>query len=281
MQLAMLYRGMKKMKIEVKSYVEEALKLLGEPKKSLGQNYLIDERYLSILSDVDKKNTLEIGGGLGNLTHYLEMNASSLDVVELDKSSFIFLKEQFKDYVHVCVYNENILKFDISEYEQIVGSLPYYITSDIIVKILIEGNCSLSRIMIQSDAYKRIFAPFGKEGYNPISILSTFLCDTKVLAYVSRNAFIPKPHVDSVILSLTFNHDQCLIGNKKQFYYFLKKCFLHPRKTILNNLIKGTSFEKEKIECVLNQVGIQNNLRPEDIKPKSYLTLYETLLKIS
>lgn len=263
----------------VKEYIEQALSILPNPKKSLGQNFLFDESALTFLSQIENEPTLEIGGGLGNLSHYLKERSDDLNVVELDKTLFKFLSEQFVNDKNVKIINDDILKIDISSYEQIVGSLPYYITSDILAKLLTESHAKRINIMIQVDAYKRIFAKFLHPDFNPLSVLLTFLVVKKETKIVSRRYFIPQPHVDSIIINMHLDYEKLKDVDIKQFYLFVKKCFMNPHKTILNNLSFVTHLEKSALEKILKEIDIDVSKRPAAIEAKSYLTLYQSIIK--
>ncbi len=263
----------------VKEYIEQALSILPSPKKSLGQNFLFDETALSFLSQIENVPTLEIGGGLGNLSYFLKEKSENLTIVELDKTLFKFLSEQFRDDELVKVINDDVLKIDISTYAQIVGSLPYYITSDIIAKLLTEGRAKRINIMIQIDAYERIFAKFPSLDFNPLSVLLNFLVSEKEIKKVNRRFFIPKPHVDSIIINMRLDYEKLKDVNIKQFYSFVKKCFMNPRKTILNNLSLFTHLDKNTLGKLLSEINIDPLKRPATIDHINYLKLYKHLIK--
>lgn len=262
----------------VKEYIEQALNILPKPHKSLGQNFLFDETALSFLSQIDNSPTLEIGGGLGNLSFFLKEKTNNLTIVELDKVLAKFLNEQFLNDEEVKIVNEDILKFNILPYSQIVGSLPYYITSDIIAKLLTESQALRINIMIQIDAYERIFAKFPSQDFNPLGVLLSFLVRKKEVKKVNRRYFIPQPHVDSIIINMELDRSTLSDINIKQFYLFVKKCFMNPRKTILNNLSFLNIFNKTELEKILNRLDINPLLRPAAIEAKKYLLLYKVLM---
>lgn len=262
----------------VKEYIEQALNILPKPHKSLGQNFLFDESSLTFLSQIDNVPTLEIGGGLGNLSFFLKARTNNLTVIELDKVLAKFLNEQFLDDGEVKIVNEDILKFDLSSFNQIVGSLPYYITSDIIAKLLTESRASRINIMIQVDAYERIFAKFPSQDFNPLAVLLSFLVNKKEVKKVNRRYFIPQPHVDSIIINMELDYSKLSDVNVKEFYSFVKKCFMNPRKTILNNLSFLSSFTKSDLEKILNSLDINPLLRPAAIESNKYLLLYKALI---
>ena len=193
-----------------------------KPKKSLGQNYLIDKniiQYIANIAEINTKDTLlEIGPGTGNLTKELiQKKPKKIIVVEKDKVLSEKLKNNFGEKIQVL--NEDILKIDeenLSKDKMIFfGNLPYNISSQILVKWIklknLNSICKKFVLMFQKEVADRIIAEFNKKNYSRISILSSWRLEIKQVKEISSNSFYPKPKVKSSLL---------LIEPKKNFYNF-------------------------------------------------------------
>ena len=243
------------------------------PDKDYGQNFLVEpeicKRIVSCL-DIDKDDKiLEIGPGLGSLTHFLNQLSNNLTVVDIDERMIAFLKIVYQD---INIVQSDIRTFDISAFDKIIGNLPYNITTETIVYLLTNGlNAKKIVLMIQSDAFPHFFDTKGKE-YGPSSVLLHLLGDCKKLFQVKPGSFYPSPKCGSTVFEINRNQ---ICDNREAInvYLFSKNMFLNRRKTILNNLLNFIK-DKEKAIQILSECEIEVNLRPEDISPKQFLQLY-------
>lgn len=247
------------------------------PNKSLGQNFLIDpaisSRIVDALNVVDGETILEIGPGLGTLTHYLSLKPNPIELVELDKTMVDFLDVVYKDFKNIKIINKDILKVNVSSYDKIVGNLPYYITTDIIVYILLNATkCRKLVFMIQKEAYPRFSAKVNEDGYGPAAILVSLLGEVKKVISVGANSFYPNPHIDSIVFEIEFDLDKKTKANY-DIYRLAKALFANRRKTILNNL-SSLIGSKDKALQMLNQLNIKETLRPENLSKQDYANLY-------
>lgn len=251
-----------------------------KPVKGLGQNFLIDDLIASKVADsliIQNKedSLLEVGPGLGAITKLVKDKSNHFTVVDKDKNMISVLCQEYINS-GINFVQGDFLKEDISSYKYIVSNLPYNITTDAILKILLEGKeLNETILMIQVDAYKRLASPSGDKEYRPISVLFETLGKLKKLFLVSPNSFTPKPGVNSVVFSFKMNKN--FPYDKKEFYRFLAVAFRNPRSTILNNL-SSLHLEKEIIGKCLQKEDILPNYRPHQIKAKQYLDLFALFL---
>jgi 16S rRNA (adenine1518-N6/adenine1519-N6)-dimethyltransferase len=246
------------------------------PSKRFGQNFLIEKSVLKkILRAAKIKNTdrvLEIGPGLGLLTKELEKRAKSVIAIEKDKKMIEILKTIFKEKENVKIISSDILKISerklasLGKYK-VVANLPYYIALKTIIKFLRTKNPpELMVVMVQKEVAQRICAK--KESLPSLAV--KFYARPKILFFVSKDSFWPKPKVDGAVLKIE------KIKKRKQedlFFKLTKAGFLYPRKTILNNLSAGLKIEKEKIKPWLLACGISPKKRPENIDFSDWLKL--------
>ncbi|MCH3909432.1 MAG: 16S rRNA (adenine(1518)-N(6)/adenine(1519)-N(6))-dimethyltransferase RsmA [Bacilli bacterium] len=249
-------------------------------KHEVGQNFLLDKKVasniVSLLDIVEADRILEIGSGAGSLSFYLAGYHNESDLLDIDESLVLKLKGDFANTPNIHPIMGNVLKWDLEPYTKIVGNLPYYITSSIIEKILLEGrSCKKAVLMVQKEAFNRLNSHLKDKDYGPLIILLNYLCTIKKEAYVARTSFSPAPHVDSVVFSLSFkeNADRDVAV---RLYKLTSGLFLHRRKTILNNLSSYLK-DDEKAHKALAAAHIENSTRPEEISLEGYLSLLSQL----
>ena len=248
------------------------------PDKDYGQNFLIEPLISSKIAEAlevnDNDSVLEIGPGLGSLTHYLT-NKGKLSVCDIDYRMIDFLKVFYKDTIEY-IHND-IRKVDISGYTKIIGNLPYNITTELVTLLLMNADkCQKMVLMCQAEAFNRFFDLNG-ENYGPVSILIHLLGESKKLLTVKPGSFYPAPKCNSLVFSFVYKP----ITTKDKainVYKMSKSIFLNRRKTIYNNL-KNVFGDVNKINEVLNELNIAPNLRPEVISPEQYLKMYELFNK--
>ena len=244
--------------------------------KSLGQNFLINSEIAEIIVKKlelnDDDSVLEIGAGLGSLSIFLVDSNPKIELIDIDERMLHHLSTQFGNHQNVIVKRQNVLKADLSGYTKIIGNLPYYITSGIIEHILLNAtNAKKIVLMTQKEVYPKLLKDFK----SPLSLLLNYVCDISAPLSVGRNNFIPVPHVDSVVFVLTPN-EKIKQKENKEIYSLMKQLFLHRRKTILNCLQNVTK-DKQKAEEILGSMGIDKNLRPEQLGIDFYINLLKQL----
>lgn len=268
------------MEINNKSISEILKKSALRPKKSFGQNFLVvpetSKRIVNFLDIQKDEKVLEIGSGLGSLTHFLSLSNAKIDALDLDLGMIGFLDIVYKETQNVNIIHGDILKTDIASYDKIIGNLPYYITTDIVVKILVQAeNCKKMVCMIQKEAYPRFASKVNEPGYSPIGIFISLVGDIKKVMNVGGGSFYPNPHIDSIVFQIDFDLEKRTKTNL-EVYKLAHKLFLNKRKTILNNLATFLN-SREAATQILASVGIKENLRPENLSPKDYINLYLTI----
>ena len=238
------------------------------PNKRLGQNFLFDEQSLQIIAqDVTKDDTVvEIGPGLGTLTAILAEKANKVIAIELDNKMVEILKERFKLYNNIQIIQDDILKVDIDKIApkaKIVANLPYYITTSIITKLL-NTNIKEITILIQKEVAERICAETGTKKAGAITYFVKYYADSKIIANVPKEYFIPSPEVESSIVKITKKDEkQVKVINEKLFFDIIKTNFTQRRKTILNSL--SSIISKEVLKNILKECKIEENVRGENL----------------
>ena len=243
------------------------------PNKRLGQNFLFDEQSLqTIASEVTSEDTvIEIGPGLGTLTAILAEKASKVIAVELDSNMVQILEDRFKLYNNVQIIQDDILHVDIDKIApkaKIVANLPYYITTSIITKLL-NTNIKDITILIQKEVAERICAEPGTKKVGAITYFVKYYADSKIVANVPKECFIPSPEVESAVVKITKRNEKAVkVNNEKLFFDIIRINFTQRRKTILNSL--SSIIDKEVLKNILKECKIEENTRGENLSLEQF-----------
>lgn len=266
--------------MEIDKLFEGIKEMATYAKKELGQNYLIDKdickKIVTLLNIKNTDNVLEIGSGYGALSIFLlDENFKTLTLNDVDQGSLEFLNSLKESKHNTFVENKSGLKIDLNKYSKIISNLPYYITNDLLERCLVKGNAERYVFMVQKEVYNRLIAKVNEEEYGPLAIIISLTSEIKKEMIISRDSFLPKPHVDSLVFSIDQRNKLAI--DKYDFLLFLKKMFLHRRKTIFNNLTLYLK-NKDQAKNILNDLTISILMRPEQITPEQYLNIYKKSL---
>ena len=256
-------------------------------KKKFGQNFIIDENIINSIinkSDIDKDTlVIEIGPGAGSLTSKLVKKAKNVLCYEIDTTLKEIIKEVliednnyeiiYKDFL-TCNVKEDIKKYDYKKL-YVVANLPYYITTPIIIK-LIEDKVDVDKIvvMVQKEVGDRFKALPGSKDYNSLSIFLNYYYDVKKLLDVSKNVFLPKPNVDSIVVEFNKKEFKKEVKNEELFFKLIRDSFTQKRKTLRNNL---KNYDLEKIENVLKKYNMDLSVRAEQISIDIFVDIANNL----
>jgi 16S rRNA (adenine1518-N6/adenine1519-N6)-dimethyltransferase len=247
-------------------------------KKSLSQNFLIDQNVVSKIVDAANIQVgdvvLEIGPGSGALTVEMLKRGAIVYAVEYDSRASKILDKYLGDEENFHLINEDILTVDLSFLKpntKIVSNLPYHITSPIIAKMAsLHGIFSDIIIMVQKEMAERILSKAPSTNRSSFSIFTSFYFKKKSLFLVKPGCFVPKPKVDSVILSLS-PKSALSLKDADPFFAFVRKAFSQKRKMISSVL------KEYDISAALTKIGCNPKARPEQLSLQNFLDLYNTV----
>lgn len=280
-------------------------------KKALGQNFISDPQIIEEIVSASEAGTfdtvVEIGPGKGALTCTLAERAGRVIAVELDSSVIPLLKGNLAGAENVEVVNEDILKFDWSRAVQngavspatenqcaqnakagkpcdpgvlrIIGNLPYYITTPILLGIL-EKNVPAESItvMVQKEVAERIVAKPGGKDYGVLSVSLQYYADCRKVLDVPAEYFDPRPKVDSAVVHLVLRKERLFVAGseeEKKYFAVVKAAFSQRRKTLLNSL--AANYGKQRVSEALKASGIESSRRPETLAIEEFRALTEAL----
>jgi 16S rRNA (adenine1518-N6/adenine1519-N6)-dimethyltransferase len=269
-------------KTEIKKLLKEKdLKAL----KSLGQNFLIDEKVLSEIikaSELNKNDTiLEIGPGLGTLTNRLVKKCGTVVAIEKDKK----MAELIKEKKELNIINDDILKINlnklINKYSKnkkykLISNIPYYITSSVI-KLFLENSIQpeLIVLLVQKEVAERICAKPGKLSVLALSV--QIYGEPEIISYISSSSFYPEPKVDSAILKIKNIKKNYPDEYYKKLFKTVKIGFSSKRKKLVNNLSAGFCIDKKESANILQKTKINPNARAQELDLKEWEKLTENL----
>ena len=260
--------------------------------KSLGQNFITDRNVIEKIIDGAEINSddlvIEIGQGIGVLTAAAAESAARVIAVEIDKKLIPILSEKLGGYDNIKVINRDILKTDINEIineekeagtfsgrVKIIGNLPYYITTPIIMSILERGvSVDSITIMMQKEVADRIKSSPGGKTYGALSVAVQYYCDVHQVTSVPKEVFVPRPKVDSTVLQLSVRKERPVdLISEKVFFSCIKHGFGQRRKTLLNSLTGVCGLSKDQIREILSETGIEFNRRAETLDIKEFAAI--------
>ncbi len=257
-----------------------------KPKKSLGQNFLIDRNVLDQIVDtveITNKEVLEIGPGSGNLTTFiLKKNPKKVYVIEKDDELVLLLEDKFTD--EITIINDDVLKISEDEISSekltVFGNLPYNISTEILSKWIVNINKNFwfenLVLMFQKEVAERIIAESNTSKYGRLSILSNWKLNIKKIIDIKPQSFSPRPKIESTLLLFTPRENFFELKNAKNLEMITRVFFSQRRKMLkkpFNQIFRNAKEVSEKF-------NIDLNLRPQNLDTEMYFKLvkeYEDL----
>ena len=221
-------------------------------KKKFGQNFLVDRYFISrIVNEVNPKegnNILEIGPGKGAITEPILKKTNHISVVEIDPDMIKILKHKISTK-NISILAEDVLGINdefFEKFNKIIGNLPYYIATEIILKLTkIYSSSSELYFMVQKEVAERITANPSSKSFGRLSVILQYYFDTELLFELPPEAFSPQPKITSAFIRLIRKKRVSpKVINKDNFEQIVKIAFSQKRKTIKNNF-KNILFDKD------------------------------------
>jgi 16S rRNA (adenine1518-N6/adenine1519-N6)-dimethyltransferase len=269
-------------------------------KPKLGQHFLANDanagRIIDALGDISQSTVLEIGPGRGVLTSLLAKRTRRLIAIELDRVLAAQLRMKFALYPNVEIIEGDVLAIDFStlfgpkpgssrpglvqtpEPVPVVGNLPYYITSDILLRLFEFRQCfSTIVIMVQKEVADRLAASPGSRDYGLLSATAQLYAKVERLFTLPPGAFSPPPKVHSSVVRLTMSPKlESLKVDEDGFIKFLKLSFGQKRKTLWNNL--KTEFAPVPLKEALHEAGVKPTVRAETLPLEKSAAIFRALV---
>ncbi|MDE6132164.1 MAG: 16S rRNA (adenine(1518)-N(6)/adenine(1519)-N(6))-dimethyltransferase RsmA [Oscillospiraceae bacterium] len=261
--------------------------------KNLGQNFLVNPSVCPKIAEMGNAQKgwgiLEIGTGVGVLTHELAKRADKVVAVEIDSRLIPVLEETLAEHDNVKIINEDVMKADLAKIisENFAGlkvgvcaNLPYYITSPVIM-LLLESRLSIESVtvMVQKEAGKRLCAEMGTRDAGAVTAAVRYYSEPKLLFNVSRGSFMPAPNVDSCVICLDIKKETELnISDEAFFFKVVRGAFSQRRKNICNSISSALGLPKQTVAEAAAAAGISETARAEQLKMTDFAAIAEYLL---
>ncbi len=249
-------------------------------KKSLGQNFLVDESVCPKMAEFacdSETGVLEIGPGIGVLTAELSKVAKKVVAIELDDRLRNILPKTLADCNNVEIIFGDAMKLDLKEIIKekfndcnrvsVCANLPYYITSPIIM-MLLESKLPIENItvMVQKEAAERLCAKVGSRDAGAVTVAVDYYSEAQILFQVGRNSFMPPPNVDSAVIQLKIRKNPPIeVSDEKKFFKFVKACFAQRRKTLVNTVSNSLGVSKDVLRKALAEENLSETVRSEQL----------------
>ncbi len=260
--------------------------------KSLGQNFLTDKNIIDRIIEgagiAADDLVIEIGPGIGVITYEASLVARRVIAVEIDRKLIPILSETLADRDNIELLNADILKTDVNalidearkkdekiKNVQIIGNLPYYITTPIIMKLLEEGvKADSITVMMQKEVGDRIKAAPKTKAYGALSVAVQYYCETESVVNVPKEVFVPRPQVDSTVLCLRPRKTKAVeVADDEIFFKVVRAGFGQRRKTLSNSLQGLADISKDTVKELLAASGIDASRRAETLSLEEFAEL--------
>ena len=264
--------------------------------RSLGQNFLCNDAVIDEILDLamitKSKRVLEIGPGIGALSEKAASSAAGYTAVEIDQT-FTSRLHDLLDPLGGEVIFQDYLKWDANSLPQekrdpdvILSNLPYYVMTPIMVKLMQDfPSCPKMVFMVEEEACNRIFAAPHTKQYGPLAILTELYGKKQKCFNVDGGSFYPAPNTTSSVITIDRNDVEEELRSSQvascfqeaDWFSFVTGAFTLRRKTLVNSLSSCGQFSKLQIQSALNEMGLRETVRSEDVLPANFVKLYQFL----
>lgn len=248
-----------------------------QPKKSLGQHFLVDDNILDVIGRLAQLEpadvVLEIGPGLGVLTRYLAERVAFVHAAELDRRLAVHLAGIANTQVHWG----DAVRLDIAALDppphKLVANLPYNIATPVVAESLSVDRLESWCVMVQREVADRFFARTSTKAYGAVSVLVQLATERTGLHPVSREVFRPRPNVESALVAFR----RIAPGAPPRIKRIVEAAFSHRRKTLANALALSSLASRETAVEALAAIGRPPNVRAEELEPLEFVALADRL----
>lgn len=259
--------------------------------KSLGQNFLCDERILNKIADDAQipsgQTVLEIGTGAGTLTRILAKRAKRVVTVEIDKRLLSVHEQTLAGFDNITVVPADFLALDFPSFFEenladgfaVCANLPYYITTPILMRILESGlPFSSVTVLVQKEVAERMAARANTPEYGALTVAVQYYCAAHLCSTVPPSCFYPAPKVASRVIRLDRRpHPAVTVRDERLFFSCVRACFAMRRKTLANNLIASFALSRKDAEEILQACSLAPTVRGEALDARNIARVADEL----
>jgi 16S rRNA (adenine1518-N6/adenine1519-N6)-dimethyltransferase len=254
------------------------------PKKRLGQNFVIDNSLLRSLiayGNIDKEDTvLEVGAGLGFLTHLLSLKCRRVIAVEIDSKLANVVRENLSKLLNIELIEGDVLTAKIPSFDKMVSTPPYSISSPLLFWLL-RKPFQLAVLAFQEEFARRLKADVGSKDYSRLTVTTYYSADIELLDYISKNSFYPSPDVDSVIVRIKPKPAPFKVKDEKAFFELVQIVFNQRNKKLRNAvppLLIKRGLDKQKAQMLADSLTFHDK-RVRELAPEDFGALTNEILE--
>ena len=256
--------------------------------KALGQNFLVNPSVCPKMAELcgadENTGVIEVGPGIGVLTNELCKVAKKVVAVELDSRLPEILKKTLADHDNVKIVSGDVMELDLHKLiaEEFPGmevvvcaTLPYYITSPVIMKLLEEKlPIKALTVMVQKEAADRLCAQMGTRACGAVTAAVRYFSEPRLLFKVSAGSFMPAPKVDSAVIRMdVYKKPKLDVNDEKLYFRVVRGAFSQRRKTVLNSVSSALGIDKATLTQAFSEAGVNPALRPEAMSLENFAAL--------
>lgn len=261
--------------------------------KALGQNFLVNPSVCPKIAEMGNAREgfgiIEIGTGIGVLSHELAKRADKVVAVEIDQRLIPILGETMAEHSNFTVINADVMETDLHKLIKehfpglevaVCANLPYYITSPIIMHLL-ESRLPISSVtvMVQKEAGTRLCAKMGSREAGAVTAAVNYYAEPKLLFNVSRGSFMPSPNVDSCVIRLDIRENPPVeVTDEKFFFRMIRGSFSQRRKNLANSLSSALNADKTAVISAIKAAGLSETVRPEQLTLQQFADVAAQLI---
>lgn len=260
---------------------------------SLGQNFILEEDFLSLLLDLAEiqadENVLEIGPGPGLMTSLIAQRANKVLAIEMDEKLQPVLADVLEGQENAEVIFADAMRADLSALVQekldghyrVIANLPYYITADLVQKMVLarpmpESIC----VMVQKEAAERLMSRPGAKNWCAFAAMVRYFGECEILEDVPPHRFNPPPHVDSCFIRIRMHETRMLPEEEEEAFLRLVRCCFHMRrKTLANNMKACYGIKQDQAVAFLEEAGLPAQVRGEVLSLEEIARLHYAMQK--
>lgn len=264
----------------LKQTKERLRELKSDPKRSLGQNFLIDahvvDQIISAVKELKPIALVEVGPGLGALTENLVKLNVPLQLLEMDRAFVEYWQGREQKVTEEDALRLDWEKLNLVEPTVLVSNLPYQISTHIVVDRCF-GPTAINAmvLMFQKEVAQRLQAKPRNGDYGLLSVMAQSHWHITKVVDAGPSSFFPAPKVASQVLK--FERKPAPFPEVKPFLSFLKVSFAHRRKLLAKNLLALEKTSSEKIAAALTAAGIGPKARAEELSVEQFHQLFRSL----
>jgi 16S rRNA (adenine1518-N6/adenine1519-N6)-dimethyltransferase len=255
------------------------------PKKSLGQNFMIEPAFFSNMTDCaslsGNETVLDIGAGVGLLTRFVANRCNTVLAVEADKAIAGLLREQLSDMSNVKIIEGDVLRTEIPPFDKVISIPPYNISSHLLLW-LFSRKFDSAVFIFQREFANRLVAPPGNEEYGSLTVISHHYMKVELLGHVPKSAFYPQPKVVSVIVSLKPSENKpFVLKDEASFRNFVQSLFTQRNRKVRNAVLpylrRAYSLSKETAVKTAEALPFHDR-RVRELTPENFGVLANALV---